>query len=676
MVARGAGNQPSVWYRSVVAGIAVASLALLCACAGSRPSAATNQDGSGSAEAVSPWSEGLVQMVNGPVPSIVVDQFGYRPQSEKVAVLRQPVEGYDAGSAYIPGAEIQLIDAGSGERRYSAKPHPWHSGAVDAASGDRAWWFDFSSVSSPGRYYVFDPSNMVRSPEFEIADDVYAPVLREALRTFFYQRAGQDKSPDSAGDAWADGASHLGPGQDGEARSWLAKDDPRTALDLSGGWYDAGDYNKYTAWHADYILTLLHTFSENRSLVGDDLQIPESGNGISDLLDEVDWGVSWLTKMQNPDGSVLCIEGLASGSPPSAADGPSYYGPPTTFATLQAAAAFAYAATVYRSSGVGSLIAKSQALEEQASSAWEWAADNPSVTYYNNDEVNQPGSSGLGAGQQETDDQGRAGARLRAAVYLYGLTDRPTYRDFVDHGYLDYLPAGTQNQWTVTKQETLLHFASLAGVDEQVAEGIQADYVDALENGADFMGAVKAETDPYRAPLAEYTWGSNQYKSAMGRMFGLATVYGLDTSTGEPARNAAEGFVHYLHGVNPLGLVYLTNMSTVGAENSASTLYHTWFTDGSDWDVAGASVSGPAPGFVVGGPNPQYSGDPCCAESPQCGSALRATACADDLSPPIGQPPMKSYRQFNDGWPTNSWEVTENSNANQVQYIRLLAGFV
>ena len=245
------------------------------------------------------WAKGLATAANGPIPVIVVDQFGYRTTAEKVAVLRRPITGYDTGSQYTPGGDVELIDAGSGESVFSGPPRAWHGGAEDAASGDQAWWFDFTQVTRPGRYFVRDSANSVRSPEFVIGDDVYRVVLKQALRAFFYQRAGQAKSAELAGSAWADGASHLGPGQDGEARSWLAKDDPRTARDLRGGWYDAGDYNKYTAWHANYLLALLHTYQEHPGVVGDDLGIPESGNGVSDLLDEISWGLSWLSRMQD-----------------------------------------------------------------------------------------------------------------------------------------------------------------------------------------------------------------------------------------------------------------------------------------------------------------------------------------------------------------------------------------
>lgn len=55
---------------------------------------------------------------------------------------------------------------------------------------------------------------------------------------------------------------------------------------------------------------------------GDDYGIAESGNGIPDLLDEIKWSLDWIVRMQSGDGSLLCVMGLASASPPSAANGP------------------------------------------------------------------------------------------------------------------------------------------------------------------------------------------------------------------------------------------------------------------------------------------------------------------------------------------------------------------
>ena len=144
----------------------------------------------------------------------------------------------------------------------------------------------------------------------------------------------------------------------------------------------------------------------------------------------------------------------------------------------------------------------------------------------------------------------------------------------------------------------------------------------------------------------------------------------------EAARNAAETFIHYIHGVNPFSLVYLSNMYSYGGDNCANEFYHTWFSNGSaKWDRVGTSTYGPAPGFLTGGPNPSYNWDACCPGG--CGSASNNAVCnAENLTPPKGQPAQKSYKDFNTSWPLNSWEVTENSNGYQINYIRLLSKFV
>src|SRR5688572_732348 len=153
-------------------------------------------------------------------------------------------------------------------------------------------------------------------------------------------------------------------------------------------------------------------------------------------------------------------------------------------------------------------------------------------------------------------------------------------------------------------------------------------------------------------------------------MFVDQATYGLGPRTTAAIFDAGAGYLHYLHGVNPLGKVYLSNMGSFGAEDSVDQFYHSWFADGSaQWDSVRTSTFGPAPGFVVGGPNPSYGWDDRCpGVSPACGSAV--------LSPPTGQPAQKSYLDFNTSWPLNSWSVTENSNGYQAAYIRLLSRMV
>jgi hypothetical protein len=424
-------------------------------------------------------------------------------------------------------------------------------------------------------------------------------------------------------------------------------------------------------------VSLLRSFVHNPQAFGDDFGIPESGNGIPDVLDEVRFGLLWLARMQNEDGSVLCIQGLADGSPPSSATGPSYYGPPTTAATLASAAAFAYAARVFAArseAGFADLAADSLA---RARKAWDFASANPALTYFNNDNAKQPDSQGLGAGQQEVDDAGRLAWKVEAAAYLFERTGDAVYRDFFDQSYASTVPSYGLSHWQIEQHEAALDYAEQAGATASVASAIRAKFAEQLNANDSFLKAAANGQDAYRSPISEYTWGSNNSKSAAGRLLLFAKDYAIEGASADAVRAAAADYVHYLHGVNPFGLVYLTNMGTAGAEHSAKTLYHTWFSyKSARWSEVSATNPGPAPGFLVGGPNPSFSVDGCCTDGSMCFGSADFRFCSMDFTPPLAQPAAKSYRQFNLGWPANSWSVTENSNGYQVQYIRLLAAFV
>ena len=611
-------------------------------------------------------------------PFIVVDQFGYLPDAHKVAVIRDPHTGYDAAQSFTPGTSLALVNLDSGETLLTAAATAWNGGATDSSSGDKAWWFDFSSITTPGTYAVVDTSNQVRSPSFKIAADVYRPVLYHAFRTLFYQRAGFAKQQPYAEAAWVDGASHLQANQDTGARLYSDKNNAATAKDLSGGWYDAGDYNKYTSWSADYVITLLHAYLENPSAWGDDFSIPESGNGIPDILDEVKWGLDWLVKMQNATGnhSVLSIVGLGHQSPPSAATDPSYYGTASTNATLSTAAAFALASKVLADSSIASFSSYADDLQSRAEHAWDWAIANPNVLFYNNDNSQTPGSAGLGAGQQETDNAGRAMKKRMAAIYLYAATGDTSYRDFIDANYTQ-APLKAWNNFADPFREnentSLLYYTSLPGASSAVVNDIKASYASAM-GSVDNWQAIRNNADPYRAYLHSnhYTWGSNSVKSLKGSMFTNLVSFAIAGTDTAEAHNAALRYLNYLHGVNPQGKVYLSNLYSLGVHNSVNEFYHSWFSDGSNlWDRVGSSVYGPAPGFLVGGPNPGYDWDSNCSSNnpnPNCGSAAP--------NPPKGQPPQKAYKDFNTSWPINSWSVTENSNGYQTNYLRLLSKFV
>jgi endoglucanase len=630
------------------------------------------------------WSDGLKPGVNGPIPAIVIDQFGYPANAAKIAVIRVPKAGYDSEAHFTPGSTYAVVDRSTGKIVKQGAPAAWNGGATDAVSGDNAWWFDFSDVTQPGTYTIADLERGVHSPEFRIAGNPYGDVLKHALRTYFYQRAGFAKTAEAAGPDWTDAASHLGPWQDPQTRPWTSKqipdaNDPQVR-DLRGGWFDAGDYNKYTDWAARNVIELLRAFDESPGAFGDSSGIPESGNDIPDILDEVKWALDWLVRMQNADGSLLCIQGLSQGSPPSAATGPSYYGPPTTAAALAGAGAFAYASKIYAARPEPGLAAYGKELGARAKRAWDWASANPHVLYYNNDDAKQPGSGGFAGGQQEMNDEQRLFAKFEAAIYLYELTGDPVYKGFIEANYTSIVPDYGPALWDAEKQEALLYYTRLPDISPQVKTGILAKFVAGVTTHEDQFPMVQNNKDPYRAPIKEYTWGSNAAKAAQARLYQLLALYG-DGALAAEADKAALGYIHYLHGVNPLGLVYLTNMKQAGASHSAATMFHYWFAHGTRWEKVSETTPGPPPGYLVGGPNPQYSKDSCCSAAFGsagflCNFSTAYALCRNGYTPPRGQPPMKSYLQFNEGWPANSWEITEPSTAYQAQYIRVLARYV
>ena len=624
------------------------------------------------------WSQGLKTGANGPIPWIVVDQFGYRTQAQKVAVIRSPQTGYDSTAAFTPGTKYSVVDKSTGKSVKDGAPVAWNGGATDASSGDKVWWFDFSDVTTPGTYTIVDNDKNVRSVEFEIDDDVYRSVLKHAVRTYYYQRAGIAKTAAYAGADWTDGVCLMGKGQDSEAHGWLAKTDETEVRDLRGGWFDAGDTNRYTAWAAGTVITLLHAFEENPSAFADDYNIPESGNGIPDLLDEIKYAIDWVVRMQNPDGSLLCILGSDAASPISAATGASYYGPPTTNATLMGAAMFAYASKIYGARTESSLKTFAADLESRAAKAWTWADANPNVLYYNNDDSKQPGSGGLGAGDQETDDAGRLFSKLQAATYLFEMTGEASYKSFAEANWSKVLSASGPSEWDMEKADTVMYLSQLDGVTASVSSAIVSQVTTNVGNQ---LSAVTGSKDPYRAYLKDYTWGSNQIKMAQARLYQHLARNGSGANA-ERAAAAAEDYVHYVHGVNPLGLVYLTNMQRAGAEHSATTIFHSWFADKSPkWDQTTATTPGPAPGFLPGGPNNSGFGPDGCCTAPQgdpayqCYGSSDFALCSQNWDPPMHQPQQKSYLDYNGGWPVGSWPITEPSTGYQAKYVLVVAAY-
>ena len=618
---------------------------------------------------------------------VIVDQFGYREQAKKVAVLRYPA--LLAGVPVNMQAMVMKEEPGSNTVAFAELPVWFNGGQVDAASGDVLGHFDFSSVTERGRYHIAISGSNIRSHSFSIDNGVYNHVFRAAVKTFYYQRAGTAKPAQYAGAEWADAMCF---DQDRRTRDWFDSTNVAKERDLSGGWFDAGDYNKYTKWTADYISEMLLMYEENPDAFTDDFGIPESGNNVPDILDEAKWGLSWLLRMQNEDGSMLSVQSLAggnynegTGSPPSRITGRSYYGPANATAAFGAARAFAIAARVFGERGE---TLYSEELKMSAVRAWDWGFANPDSMFSNNcgnswDKENCPNydSRGLAAGNQEIIDNEHTTGRLEnmvtAAWYLYELTEDPALLTYVEANLKRFpLFAWTNfmDHYRHSSHMLYIRYINDPRGSQSLKDEIRSTMITAFTLNNDFNSPTGYATDGYRAFVKDYNWGSNKAKGDYGLTF--FRWHEVDASIDQKEfRERAEGYINYIHGVNPLNMVYLTNMNRFGASKSLTTLYHTWFGENTRWSVVTDTTPGPAPGFMPGGPNARYGWDNCCNST--CGWTGNDARCRFVAIPNRDStPPAKMFIESNLGWPINTWEITENSNGYQLSYIRLLSKFV
>lgn len=588
-------------------------------------------------------------------PFIEVDQFGYFTTGNKVAVLRNPQTGFNAAENYAPPATLQVKNS-SNSVVFTGVISTWNGGATDSFSGDKGWWFDFSSITTPGTYYIHDATNNTNSATFVIGNNPYTEVLKAATKMLYYNRCNFSKAVPYANSKWTDGMNFNNNLQDYNARSVFAQGNAATEKDMSGGWFDAGDYNKYVTFTYSVIHDLLMAYETNPAIFGDNWNIPESGNGTSDLLDEIKYELDWLYKMSNPDGSAYIKMGSKNYSdnssyPPSANTNPRYYGNLCTSASATIASTFSHAAIIFNA--IGNTAYATQ-LQNRAIACY-----NYTLPYYNANTLQTNCDNGeIVSGDADTSVTNQKTMMVSAAIYLYKLTNQASYNTFVTTNAPIMTPLSDSNwgaDYTVM-QDALFYYTTLSNANASLVTTIRnSAQTDVSNNWNNYYGSSNLGLYRDFLPSWSYYWGSNKAKANYGNLNLLYAKHNIGVSPTD-LKNRAKEFVHSFHGVNPLGIVQLSNMYAFGADYSINEIYHTWFANGSIYDNALLSTNGPAPGFVVGGPNKDFT--------------------ITTLSPPYGQPASKSYLDFNDGYPNNSWEVSEPAIYYQAAYIRLLTGVI
>ena len=276
-----------------------------------------------------------------PTPVFKVNQVGYMPKARKYAYLG----AWLAGAGPLPlkafdGKSFEVVNEATGSvaltgtlkaRRDDPKFVDQNTVGIPF-TGEEVLEIDLTPLVTPGRYFI-RVDGIGRSRAFNVDDKAIAFAWGVHMQGLFNKRCGIEKKAPYT--QWPAPACHLSVyrgvhppdsysailPEDGaplfdsrgkkieftgfniiSANEAELKDKDR--VEISGGYHDAADYDR-RPMHLDIpralaLLYLLHP----QNYTDSQLNIPESGNGIPDILDEAYWGVKHLLKAQQPNGGV------------------------------------------------------------------------------------------------------------------------------------------------------------------------------------------------------------------------------------------------------------------------------------------------------------------------------------------------------------------------------------
>ena len=449
-------------------------------------------------------------------PDIMTNQVGYKPDGKKTAVFRN-VEGE---------TQFEVVNADTNQTVYTGTlSEPMNNSSADETN----WTGDFSSVKESGNYFI-KCGNLDNSYTFSISDNVYKNLLDDSVRMLYLQRCGVEVKDDTFGHV----SCH-----DTVATIYGTDD----KIDVSGGWHDAGDYGRYVVPAAKAVADLLYAYKANSAIYSDNIGIPESNNGVPDILDEARYELEWMLKMQNKTTGGVYHKVTCDTFPgyvmPENEVKPLIVMPETTTSSADFAASMALAYEVYKDIDANF----ADTCLEAAKKAYEWAKANPDKLYLKN-----PDDITTGA----YEDRVASDEIYWASLQLYRATG--------DNGYLNNVSSATGLDWSTVGDYGNIAILTMKGVDKE-----SEIYKTAKKNiisQADRFISVAGKT-AYGVSQAKFNWGSNMTIANSGIVLGLA--YQL---TGDSKYlDGANGQLNYLLGVNPIGECFVTGYGTVSPEN-------------------------------------------------------------------------------------------------------------
>ena len=498
---------------------------------------------------------------------IKADQIGYKINTAKIAVV--PDETSD---------DFEIVDFATQKTVYKGKTSQSSEWEYSKTKVKLA---DFSDFNTEG-IFVIRCQGAKDSYPFAVGRGIYDDLANKAMKSYYYARCSQEILPEYGG-KYARPAAH----PDDKIKIHKSAAGPKRKegdiISSKGGWYDAGDYNKYivnssiSVWELLNAVELYPEFSKKQNL-----NIPESKNSLPDILDETLVNLRWMLSMQDPsDGGVyhkLTALNFNSMIMPQDDKDERYVIKKSTTAALDFASTCAKAYRVLENYK-DELPKLQDTLKNAAIAAWKWAQKNPEVFYDKNPE-------GVFTGMY--DDTKIRDEFTWAALEMVLLTGDKSYLKAIkNEDFAFKVPA-----WDST---SCLGIASVLN-NPKNREFFEEDFYNFIRDGfiklADGL-LENYEKSSFATPLTYFPWGSNSVAANQGLI--LVTAYNATGNT--KYLEAAQADLHYILGRNPMDYCYVTGF---GANPVKNVHDRRSVADGIDL---------PVQGYLCGGPYAKAGGD-------------------------------------------------------------------
>jgi endoglucanase len=504
--------------------------------------------------------------------NIRLNQIGFYPGGPKTGI----VLNRKSNTFYIQTLDKKNVFTGKLKKSVNA-----------GFNGDFTGIADFTIYHTPGKYQLYVVGSGYSYP-FEIRRSVHHNVAAAGIKAYYFMRASIPLKEKYAG-KWSRAEGHPDTSVLIHPSAASDKRPAGTFISSPGGWYDAGDYNKYivnSGISTSTLLSLYEDFPVYMKTVK--LNIPESGNKIPDVLNEVLWNLRWMLTMQDPnDGGVynkLTNAAFDKMEMPDKSTEPRYVVQKGTAATLDFAAVMAQASRIFRKFPKA-LPGLADSCLLQANKAWEWAIKNPAIIY-NQDAMNQkfePKITTGGYGDRNFSDE-----FVWAASELFVSTQKPEFLKAVNLLPDTNMPIPAWSQVRLLGYYTLLKNSSSFGANmpkelPELKKRLLA-LADNLISGAGETAYQTVMTKSAR----HFGWGSNSEAANEG----VALIQAYQLSHNKQYLDFALANLDYILGRNASGYSYVTGF---GSKTPMHPHHRPSVADG---------VVDPIPGLLVGGPNP------------------------------------------------------------------------